>query len=65
MTELKKVLDVKPGGDVFKSEKICLKVLIGRFVKLQRDVYGFRGVNHLVKISPPLTKREKAPMVVY
>ena len=56
--ETREALVVKPGGDVFKSEKICLKVLVARFVKLQRQIYAPVDTNHRLKVTPPFTKQE-------
>lgn len=65
MSKPKEMLNVNSGIDVFKSEKICLKVIVGKFVKLQRKIYGFTNINRRGKIKPPLSKAEKSQMIIY
>ena len=65
MSKPKEMLNVNSGIDVFKSEKICLKVIVGKFVKLQRKIYDFTNINRRGKIKPPLSKAEKSQMIIY
>ena len=56
--------------DVFKTERICFRVLNKGFKKINKEFRrchreADNSINRRVKISPPLTKREKTPMTVY
>jgi len=65
MPKLKQALNVNPAKDIFKSEKICLKVLIKGFSKVQRRAFRVTDEDQRANVSPPFSKREKKPMGIY
>jgi hypothetical protein len=61
---------LKRKKDIFKTERICFRLLGKGLKKISKEFRcchrgADNSINQSVKISPPLTKREKTPMAVY